>query len=212
MRLEQVPDALDDDPRLAGAGARDDDDRPVAPLDDRRCSSVSGKSWRSVGGWSYGDGDASLPRKRSMDRSSSIAAWFPSAAAARSSGSVREVPDHEHGVARRTASIHELLVGLAHRIHEGAAPSASAHKGVVVPDVVPGEDLRSRRIQTSVCPSSLGSPVVVHVLGLTSDEGVLMVEHLGHCGLSIGLLTATRIHSFEPDRSMPLVSSSLRRW
>ena len=33
-RLEQMPDPLDDDPRLAGPGARDDHDRPVAPLDD----------------------------------------------------------------------------------------------------------------------------------------------------------------------------------
>ena len=33
-RLEQPPDALDDDPGLAGPGARDDHDRPVAPLDD----------------------------------------------------------------------------------------------------------------------------------------------------------------------------------
>ena len=35
MRLEQPADALDDDARLARAGARDDDDRPVAILDDR---------------------------------------------------------------------------------------------------------------------------------------------------------------------------------
>ena len=33
-RRQQMPDALDDDPRLARPGARDDDDRPVAPLDD----------------------------------------------------------------------------------------------------------------------------------------------------------------------------------
>ena len=33
-RRQQLPDALDDDPRLARPGAGDDDDRPVAPLDD----------------------------------------------------------------------------------------------------------------------------------------------------------------------------------
>ena len=35
MRLEQPADALDDDPGLAGAGAGDDHDRPIALLDDR---------------------------------------------------------------------------------------------------------------------------------------------------------------------------------
>jgi hypothetical protein len=34
LRLEQPPDALDDDPRLARARARDDDQRTIGPLDD----------------------------------------------------------------------------------------------------------------------------------------------------------------------------------